>query len=101
MDFCSSPRSSVSSGARGDTDDSDSYTLASAATTMSSSINLDNFSIIDSTLREGEQFATAYFDTAQKLEIARALDEFGVDYVSVAYSCLCYGLLIMMGLLDR
>ncbi|KAK8109485.1 hypothetical protein PG999_007622 [Apiospora kogelbergensis] len=83
MDFCSSPRSSVSSGARGDTDDSDNYTLASAATTMSSSINLDKFSIIDSTLREGEQFATAYFDTAQKLEIARALDEFGVDYIEL------------------
>lgn len=51
------------------------------ATSMSSSSNLVKFSIIDSTLREGEQFATAYFDTAQKVQIAQALDDFGVDYV--------------------
>ncbi len=43
--------------------------------------NVANFSIIDTTLREGEQFATAYFDTAQKIKIAQALDEFGVEYV--------------------
>jgi len=35
-----------------------------------------------SALREGEQFANAFFDTTQKMEIARALDNFGVDYVS-------------------
>lgn len=39
------------------------------------------FKIIDSTLREGEQFANAFFDTSKKIEIAKALDEFGVDYV--------------------
>jgi len=33
-------------------------------------------------LREGEQFANAFFDTEKKIEIAKALDEFGVDYVS-------------------
>ena len=33
-------------------------------------------------MREGEQFANAYFDTAKKIEIAKALDEFGADYVS-------------------
>ena len=38
--------------------------------------------IIESTLREGEQFANAFFDTEKKIEIARALDDFGVDYVS-------------------
>lgn len=48
---------------------------------MCSSGNLSNFKIIDSTLREGEQFATAFFDTAQKIEIAKALDDFGVEYV--------------------
>lgn len=37
--------------------------------------------IIESTLREGEQFANAFFDTEKKIEIARALDDFGVDYV--------------------
>ena len=39
--------------------------------------------IIDSTLREGEQFAKAAFRTQDKLEIARALDNFGVDYVEL------------------
>lgn len=44
--------------------------------------NISNFKIIESTLREGEQFANAFFDTEKKIEIAKALDEFGVDYVS-------------------
>jgi homocitrate synthase len=39
--------------------------------------------IIDSTLREGEQFAKAAYRTQDKLEIARALDSFGVDYVEL------------------
>ena len=39
--------------------------------------------IIDSTLREGEQFAHAHFTPAQKLEIAAALDRFGVDYMEL------------------
>ncbi len=43
--------------------------------------NVSRFKIIESTLREGEQFANAFFDTAKKIEIARALDEFGVVYV--------------------
>lgn len=43
--------------------------------------SLSNFKIIDSTLREGEQFATAFFNTAQKIDIAKALDDFGVEYV--------------------
>ena len=51
------------------------------ASSLCSSGNLSNFKIIDSTLREGEQFATAFFDTAQKIEIAKALDDFGVEYV--------------------
>jgi len=39
--------------------------------------------LIDTTLREGEQFAKASFRTEDKVEIARALDTFGVDYVEV------------------
>ena len=39
------------------------------------------FQIIDSTLREGEQFSTAFFDTETKLRIAQELDDFGVEYV--------------------
>lgn len=44
-------------------------------------MSLEDFSIIESTLREGEQFATAFLTPQQKVEIARALDEFGKDLV--------------------
>ncbi|CAG8473071.1 24810_t:CDS:2 [Cetraspora pellucida] len=44
---------------------------------------VNNFSIIESTLREGEQFANAFFDTNKKIEIAKALDEFGVEYIEL------------------
>jgi homocitrate synthase len=37
----------------------------------------------ESTLREGEQFANAYFDLEAKIKIARALDEFGVDCTAI------------------
>jgi homocitrate synthase len=43
----------------------------------------DSYNIIESTLREGEQFSTATFTTAQKLEIARLLDEFGVEMLEM------------------
>ena len=43
----------------------------------------ENFSIIESTLREGEQFSSATFSTAQKLEIATLLDEFGVEMIEM------------------
>lgn len=39
--------------------------------------------IVDSTLREGEQFAAADFTSEDRLRIARALDEFGVDYIEM------------------
>ncbi|KAK3677656.1 homocitrate synthase lys21 [Recurvomyces mirabilis] len=45
--------------------------------------NVSQFKIIESTLREGEQFANAFFDTETKIKIARALDEFGVDYIEL------------------
>ncbi len=44
---------------------------------------LDRWAIIDSTLREGEQFATAHFTTDQKVVIAKALDAFGVEYIEL------------------
>lgn len=44
---------------------------------------LDRFSIIESTLREGEQFVGANFTPEQKVDIAQALDEFGVEYIEV------------------
>jgi len=45
--------------------------------------NVSNFNVIDTTLREGEQFANAFFDTDHKLKIAKALDDFGVEYIEL------------------
>jgi homocitrate synthase len=39
--------------------------------------------ILDSTLREGEQFPRAFFSLEQRLEIARLLDAFGVGSIEV------------------
>jgi homocitrate synthase len=39
--------------------------------------------LIDTTLREGEQFSKGSFRTEDKVEIARALDTFGVEYIEV------------------
>lgn len=39
--------------------------------------------IVDSTLREGEQFAHAHFTTQDKVQIASRLDAFGVDYIEL------------------
>jgi homocitrate synthase len=44
---------------------------------------IERFAIIDSTLREGEQFSTAHFTTQQKIDIAKALDEFGTEYIEL------------------
>ena len=46
-------------------------------------MSIKEFSIIDSTLREGEQFANAHYTPDQKIQIARALDEFGVEYIEL------------------
>lgn len=45
--------------------------------------NTSNFKIIESTLREGEQFANAFFDTEMKVKIATALSDFGVEYIEL------------------
>lgn len=44
---------------------------------------LDRWNIIESTLREGEQFVGANFTTEQKIRVAQALDEFGVEYIEL------------------
>jgi homocitrate synthase len=44
---------------------------------------VERFAIIDSTLREGEQFSNAHFTTEQKIQIATALDAFGVEYIEL------------------
>jgi homocitrate synthase len=50
-------------------------------------VPLDNFSIIESTLREGEQFVGASFTTEQKVEIAQLLDAFGVECIELTSPC--------------
>jgi homocitrate synthase len=46
-------------------------------------MSLEGFAIIESTLREGEQFANAFFSSDQKVEIALLLDAFGVEYLEL------------------
>lgn len=46
-------------------------------------MSLTQFAIIESTLREGEQFANANFTPAQKMKIAEKLDEFGVEMLEL------------------
>ncbi len=38
---------------------------------------------VDTTLREGEQFASARFTSAQRLAIAEMLDAFGIEYIEL------------------
>jgi len=44
---------------------------------------IERFNIIESTLREGEQFVGANFTTEQKVQIAQALDKLGVEYLEL------------------
>ncbi len=46
-------------------------------------MSLEHYSIIESTLREGEQFVNAFFTADQKIRIARLLDAFGVEYIEL------------------
>lgn len=46
-------------------------------------MTVERFAIIDSTLREGEQFSNAHFTTEQKIEVAKTLDAFGVEYIEL------------------
>lgn len=48
-----------------------------------SKMPLTSFHIIESTLREGEQFVGANFTPAQKVQIAQLLDRFGIEYIEV------------------
>lgn len=48
---------------------------------------LNQFAIVESTLREGEQFCVANFSSDDRVEIAEALDNFGVEYIEVTSPC--------------
>jgi homocitrate synthase len=50
-------------------------------------MTIQAFRIIESTLREGEQFAPAHFTPSQKTAIAEKLDEFGVEYLELTSPC--------------
>ncbi|MGB3695652.1 MAG: homocitrate synthase [Spirulinaceae cyanobacterium] len=50
---------------------------------MNKAMPLTNFAIIETTLREGEQFVGANFSLRDKIEIAIALDRFGVEYIEL------------------
>lgn len=50
-------------------------------------MSLSKFAIVDSTLREGEQFGGANFSLGDKVEIAKALDSFGVEYIEMTSPC--------------
>ncbi|RYO81319.1 hypothetical protein DL764_009780 [Monosporascus ibericus] len=45
--------------------------------------NVSRYKIIESTLREGEQFANSFFTTEMKCRIATMLSDFGVDYIEL------------------
>lgn len=50
-------------------------------------MTIQAFNIIESTLREGEQFAPAHFTPSQKIAIAEMLDAFGVEYLELTSPC--------------
>ncbi|KAI0540982.1 homocitrate synthase [Xylaria digitata] len=49
--------------------------------------NVGKYKIIESTLREGEQFANSFFDTEMKIKIATALSDMNVDYIELTNPC--------------
>jgi homocitrate synthase len=59
------------------------FVLAAQSRRKEEDVPIDRFAIIDSTLREGEQFAKTNFSTGQKVEIALALDDFGIEYIEL------------------
>ena len=56
---------------------------ASAMVSPDLHVELPKFSIIDSTLREGEQFSTAEFGHSDRVYIAKMLNDIGVEYIEM------------------
>lgn len=50
-------------------------------------MSLQSYHIIESTLREGEQFIGANFSTDDKIRLAETLDAFGVEYLELTSPC--------------
>ena len=53
---------------------------------------LKHFALVDSTLREGEQFSHSNFSRADKKEIATELSGFGIEYIELTSPCASSGL---------
>jgi len=47
--------------------------------------NVSNFNIIESTLREGEQFANAFFNTETKIKIAKV--NLLIKFLKLKFNC--------------
>lgn len=60
-----------------------SSSLLTHARAVSTLPPMPKFSIVDSTLREGEQFATAQFGHHDRIYIAKTLDQLGVEYIEL------------------
>ena len=56
---------------------------AASSHTLDLHVPLPKFSIIDSTLREGEQFSTAEFGHSDRVYIAKMLNDIGVEYIEL------------------
>lgn len=50
-------------------------------------MSLKKFSIVDTTLREGEQFYKSNFTLSDKIEIAQHLSDLGVEYIELTSPC--------------
>lgn len=46
-------------------------------------MNRPPFHIVETTLREGEQFANAHFSSSQRVQLANLLSDFGVEYLEL------------------
>ena len=68
-------------------DNSEHYSARDVHARAKEAVMNTSYAIIDTTLREGEQFASASFSTQQKIEIARQLDAFGVEYLELTSPC--------------
>jgi homocitrate synthase len=55
--------------------------------TNRSTETMPSLAIVDTTLREGEQFIRAHFSSEQRLLLARQLDAFGVDLLELPSPC--------------
>eukprot|EP00128_Syssomonas_multiformis_P008114 Colp12_sorted_trinity150504_noHs@14806 len=76
-------RGAMASAVRASTVRARCFHDASKDLTKATPASLPKFYIVDSTLREGEQFATCEFTKVERIFIAKTLDKLGVDYIEI------------------